>query len=92
MTKACLKRCRLLVTTDSGPRHIAAAFGRPIVSLFGPTHQAWSDTHYGRDTPLQLALECGPCQERVCPPGHHRCMKDLKVETVWTEVRKALAG
>ncbi len=92
LTKACLKRCRLLVTTDSGPRHIAAAFGRRIISLLGPTHQAWSDTHYDGDTPLQLALDCGPCQQRECPLGHHRCMRDLPVGSVMAEVRKALGA
>jgi len=92
LTKACLKRSRLLVTTDSGPRHVAAAFGRPVITLLGPTHQAWSDTHYNRDTPLQLALDCGPCQQRVCPLKHHRCMRELTVDLVWAEVGKRAGG
>ena len=92
LTKACLKRSRLLITTDSGPRHFAAAFGRPVITLFGPTHQAWSDTHYDRDTPLQLALACGPCQQRVCPLEHHRCMRELSVDFVWAKVRRQVAG
>ena len=92
LTKACLKRSRLLITTDSGPRHFAAAFGRPLITLFGPTHPAWSDTHYDRDTPLQLALDCGPCQQRECPLGHHRCMRELSVDFVWTEVCRQVGG
>ena len=92
LTKACLKRSRLLITTDSGPRHFAAAFGRPVITLFGPTHQAWSDTHYSCDTPLQLALGCGPCQQRECPLGHHRCMRELSVDFVWAEVRRQMGG
>src|SRR6185436_3291262 len=46
LTKACVRRFDLLVTTDSGPRHFAAAFDRPVVSLFGPTHIAWTETYY----------------------------------------------
>ena len=44
LTKALVRRCTLLVTTDSGPRHFAAAFDRPVVTLFGPTHIAWTET------------------------------------------------
>jgi heptosyltransferase-2 len=76
LTKACVRRCDLLVTTDSGPRHIAAAFGRPVVALFGPTHIAWTETYYAREEHLQRRVPCGPCQRRVCPLDH-RCMTEL---------------
>lgn len=82
LTKAAVKSSRLLVTTDSGPRHFAPPFGVPVVTLFGPTHIAWSETYYSKAVHLQIPVECGPCQQRVCPLGHHRCMKDLRVETV----------
>ena len=42
LTKACIRRSRLLVTTDSGPRFFGVAFGVPVVSLFGPTDVAWT--------------------------------------------------
>jgi heptosyltransferase II len=86
LTKACVRRSRLLVTTDSGVRHFGAAFGIPVVSLFGPTHIAWSDTRYVRERKLQLALECGPCQQPTCPLLHHRCMRELDVDTVFRAV------
>jgi heptosyltransferase II len=76
LTKACVRRSHLLVTTDSGPRHFAAAFGRPVVSLFGPTHIAWTDTYYPAEVQLQRRVPCGPCQLRVCPLDH-RCMNEL---------------
>jgi heptosyltransferase-2 len=76
LTKACVRRAALLVTTDSGPRHFAAAFDRPVVTLFGPTHIAWTETHYAKAIHLQKKVDCGPCQERVCPLDH-RCMKLL---------------
>jgi heptosyltransferase-2 len=82
LTKACVRRCHLLVSTDSGPRHFAAAFGRPVVALFGPTHIAWTDTYYADEVRLQKQVECGPCQRRVCPLDH-RCMNELRPDEVF---------
>lgn len=82
LTKACVRRFDLLVTTDSGPRHFAAAFDRPVVSLFGPTFIDWTITYFAKETYLQKQVPCGPCQQRVCPLDH-RCMRDLSVEEVF---------
>jgi heptosyltransferase-2 len=90
LTKACVRRCRLLVTTDSGPRHFAGAFDVPAITLFGPTHIAWSDTHCRKEVHLQIPVECGPCQQRTCPLGHHNCMRNLSVERVFEAVCDAL--
>jgi len=86
LTKAAIQQSELLVTTDSGPRHFAAPFQVPVVTLFGPTHILWSETFYERDLHIQLDLDCGPCQQRVCPLGHHRCMKELGVDQVFQAV------
>ncbi len=90
LTKACVRRCDLLVTTDSGPRHFAAAFERPVVALFGPTHIAWTETYYPAEVRLQQRVECGPCQRRVCPQGHHRCMNELLPADVFTATTELL--
>lgn len=82
LTKAAIQGADLLVTTDSGPRHFAPPFKVPVVTLFGPTHTAWSETFYARSLHLQLDVDCGPCQLRVCPLKHHRCMRDLPVDWV----------
>jgi lipopolysaccharide heptosyltransferase II len=82
LTRACVRRADLLITTDSGPRHFAAALGRPVVSLFGPTHIAWTETYYAGEICLQKEVPCGPCQKRTCPLGHHRCMQELLPEEV----------
>ncbi len=88
LTKAAIRRADLLVTTDSGPRHFAAAFDVPVITLFGPTHIAWSETFHPQAVHLQLPVDCGPCQQRSCPLGHHRCMKDLSVDSVFGEVTR----
>jgi heptosyltransferase-2 len=82
LTKACVRRADLLVTTDSGPRHFAAAFDRPVVTLFGPTHIAWTETYHPRAVHLQKQVDCGPCQRRICPLDH-RCMLRLTPEEVF---------
>jgi len=90
LLKACVRRCDLLVTTDSGPRHFAAAFDRPVVSLFGPTHIAWTETYFPKAVHLQKAVACGPCQLRVCPLDH-RCMKLLTPAEVYEAAAAMLA-
>ena len=82
-SKALVRRSRLLVSTDSGPRHFGVAFGVPTVSLFGPTHQQWTLTRAAHETMLQRDLPCGPCQQRTCPLGHLRCMNELTVDEVF---------
>jgi heptosyltransferase-2 len=81
LSKASVRRLDLLVTTDSGPRHFAAAFDRPVVSLFGPTFREWTITYFEKEICLQKQVPCGPCQQRTCPLDH-RCMKELGVEEV----------
>jgi heptosyltransferase-2 len=90
LTKAVVRRAGLLVTTDSGPRHFAAAFDRPVVTLFGPTHIAWTETHFAKVIHLQKDVPCGPCQKRVCPLDH-RCMRDLTPAEVFAAAESLLA-
>jgi heptosyltransferase II len=88
--KACMRHCRLMVSTDSGPRHVAAAFGLPVVTLFGPMLPVWSENPTQRAVNLMLDLDCIGCHKRVCPLGHHRCMRDLTVEMVFQAVETLL--
>jgi heptosyltransferase-2 len=89
LTKALVRRCSLLVTTDSGPRHFAAAFDRPVVSLFGPTFIDWTRTYFDKEICLQKQVPCGPCQLRVCPTDH-ACMKLLSPQEVLGAVQQLL--
>jgi len=86
--KACIRRSRMMVSTDSGPRHVAAAFGKPVITLRGPTLPVWSENPTVLAIDLRLELECIGCQNRVCPLGHHRCMRDLTPNMVYEEVEK----
>jgi heptosyltransferase II len=84
LTKACMRRAGLVVTTDSGPRFLAIAFNKPVVTLFGPTDPRATATGYEREVSLSLNLDCQPCMERTCPLGHHKCMRDLTVDHVYS--------
>ena len=89
-SKACLRRSTLLVTTDSGPRHIAAAFDVPTVTLFGPIDPRWSRNYATHAIDLFDQLDCSPCGKRVCPLGHHRCMNNLTPDRVLVAVKALL--
>jgi len=71
--KEIVRRCDLMVTNDTGPRHIAAAFGVPVVTVFGPTHPEWTEIYFPKERKVAVKVFCGPCQKKVCPLDH-RCM------------------
>ncbi|MBN2293144.1 MAG: lipopolysaccharide heptosyltransferase II [Pirellulales bacterium] len=86
VAKACMARSRLMVSTDSGPRHVAAALCKPLVTVFGPMLPIWSENPTQRAANLHLDINCIGCHKRVCPLGHHRCMRDLSVDRVYQAV------
>jgi heptosyltransferase-2 len=88
--KACIGRCRLMVSTDSGPRHMAGALGLPMVTMFGPMLPVWSENPAHTAANLHLDLDCIGCHKRVCPLGHHRCMRELSVDWVFDETARLL--
>ncbi len=90
-TKGCLARCRLAVSTDSGPRHVAAALGKPVLTLMGPTSPVWIENPTVQGEFLRAETDCLGCARRVCPYGHHRCMEELLPEKVFEHVSAALA-
>ena len=76
---ALLSRARLLVSNDSGPMHLAAAVGTPVVAFFGPTDPGRTG---GVGAPLKILdryLFCSPCHRDTCPYGHE-CMQEITVE------------
>ncbi|MGQ9505948.1 MAG: lipopolysaccharide heptosyltransferase II [Thermogutta sp.] len=88
--KACLARCHVMVSTDSGPRHVAAALGKPVITLFGPTWPIVTANPTVQSIDLQVDLDCVPCGRRTCPKGHHRCMWELSPEMVFSHLQPLL--
>lgn len=78
---ALIKRCNFFVTNDSGPMHIAAAFGVPLVAVFGPTDHVGTAPCSDKATIVRHSVDCAPCKLRSCPTDH-RCMLAVTVEDV----------
>ncbi|MBN2563216.1 MAG: lipopolysaccharide heptosyltransferase II [Phycisphaerae bacterium] len=89
--KAMVRRCQLLITNDTGPRHFAPAFNVPVVTVFGSSDPAWTDTRFARERIAMLDLECQPCMERTCPLKHHHCMTRLTPGMVLSKVEELLS-
>lgn len=81
---AALKLCRLLLTNDTGPMHVAAAVGTPVVAIFGSTSPQLTGPGLPSD-PRHVLLSapsaCAPCFRRVCPVDF-RCMTAVTVPQV----------
>ena len=80
--KEITRRCDLMVTNDTGPRHIAAAFDVPVVTIFGPTHPEWTEIYFSKERKISIPVFCGPCQKKTCPLDH-RCMTRLTPAMVY---------
>ena len=80
--KEIVRRSSLLVANDTGPCHIAAAFGVPLVTMFGPTDPRWTYTGYEHETRLQSQSNCAPCQEPRCRKDH-RCLRQISTNEVY---------
>ena len=84
-------RARLLITTDTGPMHLAAAVHTPVVALFGPT-APWRTGPYGQagHQIVRLDLPCSPCFKRRCPLATEACMQGIGVDDVLAAVMRIL--
>jgi lipopolysaccharide heptosyltransferase II len=86
---ALARRAKVVVANDSGPMHLAAAVGTPVVAFFGPTDP-------GRTGPTGVPAEvldryvfCSPCYLKVCP-YRHECMTEITVEAALEAVERVL--
>ncbi len=89
--KEIVRRCDLMITNDTGPRHIAAAFDVPVVTVFGPTHPEWTEIYFPKERKVSVKVFCGPCQKKRCPLDH-RCMTQVTPSMVFASARELLSG
>jgi ADP-heptose:LPS heptosyltransferase len=92
---AIYRRAEVLVTTDSGPMHLAAAVGTSVVALFGPT-APWRTGPYGANhVVLRADVSCSPCFKKQCSTTVYEeraCMKRLTVEDVTRAVLEKISA
>jgi len=85
---ALLERAALVIANDSGPMHIAAALGRPLVAIFGPTNSTRTGPYALPHAVVNSIAHCAPCYHRTC--SHHRCLRKLHIAPVLRAVQRQL--
>jgi heptosyltransferase-2 len=88
-TAAVLSVADLLVTNDTGPAHVAAAVGCPVVVIFGPTNPLTTRPFSPLAEVVREPPDCAPCMLRDCPIDH-RCMTAITVESVFERAARVL--
>lgn len=87
---ACLiKSCHVLLTNDSGPMHVGAALGVPLVALFGSTDEVSTGPFGQAGAVIHKHPSCSPCYKRTCPIDF-RCMKEIGVDEVVKKIEDQL--
>lgn len=86
-----IRRCRVYVTPDSAPLHIAAAVGTPVMALFGPTLSQRHMPPNRASLVIQKPLDCAGCYNgRFCRTLTHACMNDITVEEILDGIKQWL--
>ncbi len=79
----------LYITNDTGPMHLAAAIGTPVIALFGPTSPEETKPLAKNAEVIYHGADCAPCWKRSCPVDHH-CMTAITVDEVEKEAIRKL--
>jgi heptosyltransferase-2 len=90
-----LERCDLFITNDSGPMHIAAAAGAPILAVFGPTDPVKLHPWTGEYRIVRTGIDCSPCfyyspRPLNCKRTDYACLTQLSVDAVYAAAREML--
>ena len=87
---ALISLCKVFLTNDSGPMHIASALGTPLVALFGSTSDVKTGPYAGGIV-IHKHVSCSPCYKRVCPIDF-KCMKQISVDEVYDALRSKMGS
>ena len=94
LLKSVVRRSSLVITNDTGPRHVAVAFNVPVVTVFGPTDPAWTTIDFSAEGQVRVDVLCGPCQKKKCPlqntVDEHCCMTRVSAEMVFEQASDLL--
>lgn len=84
-----LARAHLFIGCDSGPMHLAAAHGTPVIALFGPADPRRTGPYGEPHQVIRVPPSCAPCNAKTCDQPRHACMEDIGVERVLEAARAA---
>jgi len=82
------KKAQIVITTDSGPMHLAAAVETPVIALFGPTDPARTGPYGSGHKVLRAENDCSPCFLKKC--STKKCMEDITPEQVFAAVKNII--
>jgi heptosyltransferase-2 len=88
--KALYAAADLVIGNDTGPRHIAIALKRKVITLVGPNDPAWTDPGYNDEVFIKGEAPCAPCDKGICREKSHFCMEAITVEMVCRAAANAL--
>ncbi|MHC4131601.1 MAG: lipopolysaccharide heptosyltransferase II [Planctomycetota bacterium] len=88
--KALFSMADLVICNDTGPRHIAIAFGRKVITMFGPNDPAWTETGHEYEIKIIGTAYCAPCAKPVCTQKEHICMESITTEQVCQAAKELL--
>jgi len=89
---ALCREARLFVGCDTGPMHLAAATGTPVVALFGPADPRRTGPWGNEHRVVRVPPPCAPCNRKLCNQPRHACMEDITVELVLAAARERMAA
>jgi heptosyltransferase-1 len=85
-----MRGAKLAISNDSGPMHIAAAFGVPVVAVFGPTSPGRTGPYGKRHAVVESGVSCAPCFRKKCHDV--KCMRGITPEVVYEKARSLIEG
>jgi lipopolysaccharide heptosyltransferase II len=88
---ALIQKAPLLLTNNTGPAHMAAALGTPVVDIYAgtnPQHMPWTSS----SRVIMHEVACAPCYKSVCPMGHHECLRAIPPDVVVQAARSLMYG
>ncbi|MCG6550882.1 MAG: lipopolysaccharide heptosyltransferase II [Candidatus Magnetominusculus sp. LBB02] len=95
---AAIAGCDILISNDSGPMHISYAVGTPVIAIFGstspvltgPPETAPNPEFSYRHSVIKKNIACSPCFKRTCGHKHLRCLMDISVDDIYSEIDTVL--
>jgi heptosyltransferase-2 len=88
--KALFSFADLVICNDTGPRHIATALGKKVITMYGPNDPVWTQTGYENEVHVIGKAICAPCLKPHCDKEKHFCMESISVERICTIADKML--